>query len=77
MVIFTSKSGAAPLAAWLGHEVIGLHSGGFGYLLGQSVFASTKVMSCILGLSHHIYKKALTTRCTGIGQLSRSTTRVF
>ncbi|KAH9179372.1 pyridoxal phosphate-dependent transferase [Lactarius sanguifluus] len=37
-----SKPGAAPVSAWLGHEVIGLHSGGFGYLLGQSVFASTK-----------------------------------
>ncbi|KAI9435576.1 pyridoxal phosphate-dependent transferase [Lactarius indigo] len=38
-----SKPGAAPVAAWLGHEVIGLHSSGFGYLLGQSVFASTKM----------------------------------
>ncbi|KAI9464909.1 pyridoxal phosphate-dependent transferase [Lactarius psammicola] len=38
-----SKPGAAPVSAWLGHEVIGLHSGGFGYLLGQSVFASTKM----------------------------------
>ncbi|KAN0127422.1 Pyridoxal phosphate-dependent transferase [Lactarius tabidus] len=38
-----SKPGAAPVAAWLGHEVIGLHSGGFGYLLGQSVLASTKM----------------------------------
>ncbi|KAH9019814.1 pyridoxal phosphate-dependent transferase [Lactarius pseudohatsudake] len=37
-----SKPGAAPVAAWLGHEVTGLHSGGFGYLLGQSVFTSTK-----------------------------------
>ena len=67
MVIFTSKSGAAPLAAWLGHEVIGLHSGGFGYLLGQSVFASTKVIFCNLGLYHYAYKKALTTRCTATG----------
>ncbi|KAH9003900.1 pyridoxal phosphate-dependent transferase [Lactarius hatsudake] len=38
-----SKPGAAPVAAWLGHEVIGLHSGGFGNLLGQSVFTSTKM----------------------------------
>lgn len=38
-----SKPGAAPIAAWLGHEVIGLHKGGFGFLLGQSVFTSTKV----------------------------------
>jgi hypothetical protein len=76
---FTSKPGAAPLAAWLGHEVIGLHSSGFGYLLGQSVFASTKVTSscCILGPYHHIHNKVLTTRCMAIGQLCRSTTRVF
>ncbi len=40
---FISKPGAAPVAAWLGHEVIGLHKGGFGFLLGQSVFTSTKV----------------------------------
>jgi hypothetical protein len=38
-----SKPGAAPLAAWLGHEVIGLHKGGYGFLLGQSVFTSTRV----------------------------------
>jgi hypothetical protein len=38
-----SKPGAAPLAVWLGHEVIGLHKGGYGFLLGQSVFSSTKV----------------------------------
>ncbi|KAH9969751.1 PLP-dependent transferase [Russula dissimulans] len=38
-----SKPGAAPIAVWLGHEVIGLHKGGYGYLLGQSVFTSTKM----------------------------------
>lgn len=38
-----SKPGAAPLAAWLGHEVIGLHKGGYGFLLGQSVFTSTRM----------------------------------
>jgi hypothetical protein len=42
-VIFVSKPGAPPVAVWLGHEVIGLHKGGFGFLLGQSVFTSTKV----------------------------------
>ncbi|KAH8993162.1 pyridoxal phosphate-dependent transferase [Lactarius akahatsu] len=40
-----SKPGAAPVAAWLGHEVIRLHSGGFGYLLGRSIFTSTKMYS--------------------------------
>jgi len=43
-----SKPGAAPLAAWLGHEVIGLHSGGYGFLLGQSVFTSTRVSHVFL-----------------------------
>ncbi|KAI0270023.1 pyridoxal phosphate-dependent transferase [Gloeopeniophorella convolvens] len=38
-----SKTGAAPVAAWLGHEVIGLHKGGFGFLLGESVFTSIKM----------------------------------
>lgn len=38
-----SKPGAAPLAAWLGHEVIGLHKGGYGFLLGQSVPTSTRM----------------------------------
>ncbi|KAI0246736.1 pyridoxal phosphate-dependent transferase [Lactifluus subvellereus] len=38
-----SKPGAAPVAAWLGHDVIGLHKGGFGFLLGQSVFTSTRM----------------------------------
>ena len=55
--VFISKPGAAPVAAWLGHEVIGLHSGGFGYLLGQSTLASTKVKSCSVGPSHHTHKK--------------------
>ena len=41
--VFVSEPGAAPVAAWLGHEVIGLHKGGYGFLLGQSVFTSTKV----------------------------------
>ena len=38
-----SKPGAAPVSAWLGHEVIGLHKGGYGFLLGESVFTSIKV----------------------------------
>ena len=46
-----SKPGAAPLAAWLGHEVIGLHKAGFGFLLGQSVFTSTKVSHVPLQVS--------------------------
>lgn len=46
---FISKPGAAPVATWLGHEVIGLHKGGYGFLLGQSVFTSTKV-SCVFML---------------------------
>ena len=48
---FISKPGAAPVAAWLGHEVIGLHKGGYGYLLGQSVLTSTKVSDVLLIVS--------------------------
>ena len=48
---FASKPGAAPLAVWLGHEVIGLHKGGFGFLLGQSIFSSTKVSYVSLPLA--------------------------
>jgi hypothetical protein len=43
---------------WLGHEVIGLHKGGYGYLLGQSVFTSTKVSIypwSVLSLPHKIF----------------------
>ena len=59
-----SKPGAAPVAAWLGHEVIGLHKGGFGFLLGQSVFTSTRVRFCSLGLYSHliiVFSQALRT----------------
>ncbi|KAI0051057.1 PLP-dependent transferase [Auriscalpium vulgare] len=38
-----SKPGAAPVAAWLGHEVIGLHKGGYGFLLGEAVFTGIKM----------------------------------
>ncbi|KAA1469663.1 PLP-dependent transferase [Dentipellis sp. KUC8613] len=38
-----SKPGAAPVAAWLGHEVIGLHKGGYGFLLGESIFTGLKM----------------------------------
>ena len=48
---FVSRPGAAPLAVWLGHEVIGLHKGGFGFLLGQSIFSSTKVSYVSLSLA--------------------------
>lgn len=58
-LIFISKPGAAPVAAWLGHEVIGLHKGGFGFLLGQSVFTSTRVsygsLACIVVVSRSIF----------------------
>ncbi len=53
-----SKPGAAPLAAWLGHEVIGLHKGGYGFLLGQSVFTSTRVS--------HVSLAPVSTRLTSI-----------
>lgn len=40
---FNSKPGAAPVAAWLSHEVIGLHKSGYGALLGESLFTGVKV----------------------------------
>ncbi|ETW81515.1 hypothetical protein HETIRDRAFT_319093 [Heterobasidion irregulare TC 32-1] len=38
-----SKPGAAPVAAWLGHEVIGLHKDGYGFLLGEAVYTGIKM----------------------------------
>ena len=38
-----SKPGAAPVAAYLSHEVIGLHCEGYGTLLGEATFTSVKV----------------------------------
>ncbi|CAG8599100.1 46_t:CDS:10, partial [Diversispora eburnea] len=38
-----SKPGAAPVAAWLSHEIIGLHQKGYGLLLGQVNFSCSKI----------------------------------
>ncbi|CAG8734348.1 8858_t:CDS:2, partial [Racocetra fulgida] len=38
-----SKPGAAPVAAWLSHNVIGLHQKGYGALLGQATFTCSKM----------------------------------
>ena len=38
-----SKPGAAPTAAYLSHEVIGLHQKGYGALLGEALFTSAMV----------------------------------
>jgi hypothetical protein len=38
-----SKPGAAPIAVFLSHEVIGLFDGGYEYLLGAAMLTSTKV----------------------------------
>lgn len=38
-----SKPGAAPVAAYLSNEVIGLHRGGYGALLGEAMFTSIKM----------------------------------
>ncbi|CAG8594715.1 7893_t:CDS:2 [Cetraspora pellucida] len=38
-----SKPGAAPVAAWLSHDVIGLHQKGYGALLGQATFTCSKM----------------------------------
>ncbi|CAE6425005.1 unnamed protein product [Rhizoctonia solani] len=38
-----SKPGAAPVAAWISHRVIGLHKNGYGSLLGEAMFSCTKM----------------------------------
>ncbi|KAI0308818.1 pyridoxal phosphate-dependent transferase [Amylostereum chailletii] len=38
-----SKPGAPPVAAWMSHEVIGLHKGGYGLILGQVVFNAIRM----------------------------------
>ncbi|KAG8949415.1 hypothetical protein FRC03_000356 [Tulasnella sp. 419] len=38
-----SKPGAAPVAAYLSHEVLGLHREGYGALLGEAIFSCTKM----------------------------------
>jgi len=38
-----SKPGAAPVAAYISNEVIGLHRGGYGGLLGEAMFTSVKM----------------------------------
>ncbi|KAL9032331.1 MAG: hypothetical protein Q9214_008014, partial [Letrouitia sp. 1 TL-2023] len=40
-----SKPGAAPVAAFLSHEVIGLDTKGYGTLLGEATFTSTMLYS--------------------------------
>ncbi|KEP47769.1 pyridoxal-dependent decarboxylase domain protein [Rhizoctonia solani 123E] len=40
-----SKPGAAPVAAWVSHRVIGLHKNGYGSLLGEAMFSCTKMYS--------------------------------
>ncbi|KAJ1311922.1 hypothetical protein OPQ81_010382 [Rhizoctonia solani] len=37
-----SKPGAAPVGAWVAHRVMGLHKNGYGSLLGEAMFSSTK-----------------------------------
>ncbi|RHZ77170.1 hypothetical protein Glove_184g147 [Diversispora epigaea] len=38
-----SKPGAAPVAAWFSHEIIGLHQKGYGLLLGQATYSCSKI----------------------------------
>ncbi|PCH38473.1 hypothetical protein WOLCODRAFT_97200 [Wolfiporia cocos MD-104 SS10] len=50
-----SKPGAAPVAAYVAHEVLGLHRGGYGALLGEAMFTSVKMYShwVTMGLDSH------------------------
>jgi hypothetical protein len=47
-MISASKPGAAPVATWVSHEVIGLHNKGYGALLGEAVFSCVKVTLAML-----------------------------
>ena len=47
-MISDSKPGAAPVATWVSHEVIGLHEKGYGALLGEAVFSCVKVTLAML-----------------------------
>ncbi|KAF3936110.1 hypothetical protein ABW20_dc0110203 [Dactylellina cionopaga] len=38
-----SKPGAAPVGAWMSHEVIGLHPNGYGTLLGEGIYTCAKL----------------------------------
>ncbi|EGO20111.1 hypothetical protein SERLADRAFT_452847 [Serpula lacrymans var. lacrymans S7.9] len=40
-----SKPGAAAMAVWLSNETIGLHKGGYGMILGESMFTTVKMYS--------------------------------
>ncbi|THH28150.1 hypothetical protein EUX98_g6038 [Antrodiella citrinella] len=37
-----SKPGASAVAAWMSHKTIGLHKNGYGSVLGEAIFTSTK-----------------------------------
>jgi glutamate/tyrosine decarboxylase-like PLP-dependent enzyme len=46
-----SKPGAAPVATWVSHEVIGLHDKGYGALLGEAVFSCVKMYAHLATMS--------------------------
>ncbi|TFK69899.1 PLP-dependent transferase [Pluteus cervinus] len=46
-----SKPGAAPVGAFVSHEVIGLHKLGYGALLGEGVFSCVKMYSHLVTMS--------------------------
>lgn len=45
-----SKPGAAPVAAYLSHQAIGLNPKGYGSLLGEATFTCTRVCSACIYL---------------------------
>lgn len=46
--ILYSKPGAAAMAAWFSNQTIGLHSAGYGMLLGEATFTSARVTTSSL-----------------------------
>jgi hypothetical protein len=55
-MISVSKPGAAPIATWVSHEVIGLHSNGYGALLGEAVFSCVKVTLAMLQFCEKLFR---------------------
>ncbi|KAH8099816.1 pyridoxal phosphate-dependent transferase [Cristinia sonorae] len=46
-----SKPGAAPVATWFSHAVIGLHPKGYGQLLGQALFSAVRMYAHLATMS--------------------------
>jgi hypothetical protein len=64
-----SKPGAAPIAVFLSHEIIGLFDGGYEYLLGAAMLTGVKVRDLLRTHLQPLYLAVLSSyaRCIAIG----------